>query len=98
MDVLHIGSICLSDIPESEIKKIKCRDGKERLYVNIKVVKRKSVAENGDTHFISCEPKQEQRKEGVKYIFGNLKPLVLQPQGPTVEEIEKAQSVKDAPF
>lgn len=98
MEVLHIGSICLSDIPQSEIKKVMCRDGKERLFVNIKVVRRKSVAENGDTHFISCEPKPEQRREGVKYIFGNLRPLVYQPQGPSMEEIENAQSASDAPF
>lgn len=95
METLHIGSICLSDIPQSEIKKVMCRDGKERQYVNIKVVKRKCVGENGDTHFISCEPKQELRREGVKYIFGNLRPWVFQPQGPSVEEIENAPSAYD---
>lgn len=93
-----IGSICLSDIPRSEMKKVMCRDGKERIYVNIAVVERKSVADNGDTHFLTCEPKQEFRKEGVKYIFGNLKPLKFQHEGPSEEDIQNAQPVEDAPF
>ena len=27
------GSICLSDIPREQMKKIKCKDGVERIYV-----------------------------------------------------------------
>ena len=90
-----IGSICLSDIPKSEMKKVKCRDGKERTYVSIAVVERKEVADNGDTHFITCEPKKELRREGVRYIFGNLRPLKPQYNGPSQEEIENGAPVED---
>lgn len=95
-----IGSICLSDIPRSEMKKVVCRDGVERVYLNIAVVERKEKGERGDTHFITCEPKRELRKEGVKYIIGNLKPYVPKSDGPTEDDIANAPSVdsKDAPF
>ena len=34
------GSICLSDIPREQMKKIKCKDGVERIYVNVAVIER----------------------------------------------------------
>lgn len=61
------GSICLSDIPRSQMKKIMCKDGKERIFLNIFVGERKEPATFGDrtyTHFVSCSPKKEERKEG----------------------------------
>ena len=29
------GSICLSDIPREQMKKVMCKDGVERIYVNV---------------------------------------------------------------
>ena len=88
---LLIGSICLSNIPRSEMKKIMCKDGKERVFLNVAVVERKEPSQFGDTHFITCAPKKEERQEGVNYIFGDLKVWNPQPQMPTVEEIAAAQ-------
>ena len=93
-----IGSICLSDIPRRLMKKVKCKDGKERVYLSLAVVERKSVGDRGDTHFITCEPRQDDRRDGERYIIGNLKPLSFESNAPTEEEIRNAASVDDAPF
>ena len=90
---LLIGSICLSNIPRSEMKKIMCKDGKERVFLNVAVVERKEPSQFGDTHFITCAPKKEERKEGVNYIFGDLKTWNPEPQMPTAEEIAAAPSI-----
>jgi hypothetical protein len=103
MSQLLIGSICLSNIPRSEMKKIKCKDGVERIFLNVAVVERKDKSQFGDTHFITCAPKKEERKEGINYIFGDLKVWNPEPQMPTAEEIAAAppfepQSDNDLPF
>lgn len=41
------GSICLSDIPREQMKKIKCKDGVERIYVNVAVIERKEKSSSG---------------------------------------------------
>ena len=90
---LLIGSICLSNIPRSEMKKIKCKDGVERVFLNVAVVERKEKSQFGHTHFITCAPKQEERKEGTNYIFGDLKVYEPEPQMPTAEEIAAAPPI-----
>lgn len=99
---LLIGSLCLSNIPRSEMKKIKCKDGVERIYLNVAVVERKEKSQFGDTHFITCAPKKEERKEGVDYIFGDLHVWNPEPQMPTAEEIAAAPPIQanddDLPF
>lgn len=35
------GSICLSDIPREQMKKVICKDGKEKIYLNVAVIERK---------------------------------------------------------
>ena len=58
------GSICLSDIPRSQMKKIMCKDGKERIFLNIFVGERKEPSTFGDrtyTHFVSCSKKRNAR-------------------------------------
>lgn len=103
MAMKFVGSLCLSDIPKSEIKVVKCNDGKERAFLSI------SIHENSEPrvkdgkiisdHFVSCAPKKEDRVEGVNYIFGNLRewhtadPMSAQP---TPEEIEAAPSYETA--
>ena len=90
---LLIGSICLSNIPRSEMKKILCKDGIERIFLNVAVVERKEKSQFGDTHFITCAPKKEERKEGTSYIFGDLKVWNPEPQMPTAEEIAAAPPI-----
>lgn len=90
------GSICVSDIPRELFKK--ADNGK--VYVNIKIVRRKEVGKYGDTHFISCEPSDpEKRREGVNYICGNVKEWVA-PKDPSPEDIDAAPvaSEKDLIF
>lgn len=98
------GSICLSDIPKEQIKKVMCKDGKERLYLNIAVCEKKTPLydENGRVkvdHFISCAPvKKEDRKEGVNYFIGDLKKWQGNNQSsaaPTQEQISVAPSLSD---
>lgn len=99
-----LGSICLSDIPRDVMKKVMCKDGKERIFVNIAVCERKEAITFGDrtyTHFISCAPKKEERKEGVNYFMGDLQTYEPQPSIPTAEQIASAPSVssdEDLPF
>lgn len=102
------GSICLSDIPRDQMRRVKCKDGVERIYLNIAVIARKqpqTFTNNGVprtyTHFISCAPKKEERVDGVNYIMGDLETRTFTPQTPTAEEINNAPSVGpdvDLPF
>ena len=98
------GSICLSDIPRELMKKVMCKDGKERIFVNISVIERKEPAVFGErtyTHFVSCAPKKEERVEGKNYFMGDLQTYIPQPSIPTAEQIEAAPSVgenDDLPF
>ena len=91
------GSICLSDIPRSQMKKVMCKDGKERIFLNIFVgEKREPVTFDGRTytHYVSCAPKKEERKEGEQYYIGELQTYQPQPSVPTAEQIESAPSVE----
>ena len=99
MEILT-GSICLSNIPKDQMKKVMCKDGVERIYRNIAVIEREKVGQYGDTHFVSCSPKQELRKEGVNYIFGDLKRFVPKSSAPTSEDINNAPPINedDCPF
>lgn len=93
------GSICLSDIPKSEIKKVKLKDGSEKLYLNIWVGERKTPAVFGNrayTHYVSCAPKKEERKEGENYFIGDLQEWKPS-ESPIIssEEVSASPSVKD---
>ena len=95
------GSICLSDVPKELFKKVACKDGKERVFLNIKVCRRKEVGKFGHTHFISCEPaNKDERKEGVNYICGDLKEWGAQNAAPSTEDVAAAQQASndDLPF
>lgn len=91
------GSICLSDIPREQMKKVMCKDGKERIYLNIFIGEKKAPqAFDGKvfTHSVSCAPKKEERKEGVNYYIGDLQ--TYEPQLlVTAEQINAAPSVSD---
>lgn len=105
------GSICLSDIPKSQMRKVMCKDGKERIYLNVAVITKKQpqtfTSENGVahtyTHFITCAPKKEERIDGVNYILGDLETRTFTPQSPTPEDVANAPSIApgenpDRPF
>ena len=90
------GSLCVSDVPKELFKKVKCKDGKERVYLNIKICRRKEASQFGHTHFVSCEPaNKDERKEGVNYICGDMKEYVPQSATPSQEEIAAAQPAND---
>lgn len=100
MDILT-GSICLSNIPREQMKKVMCKDGIERIFINIAVIERKEKSQYGDTHFVSCAPKKDERKDGVNYVIGDLKRYEPQPSSPTPEQINAAPPISpsdDLPF
>ena len=98
------GSICLSDIPREQMKKVMCKDGKERIFLNIFIGEKSKPQElNGRlyTHSVSCAPKKEERIDGVNYYIGDLQTYEPQPIAPTAEQIQAAPSVsqdEDLPF
>lgn len=92
------GSICLSNIPREQMKKVMCKDGIERIFVNVFIGEKRNPQEfNGRkyTHYVSCAPKKEERKEGLNYTIGDLQTYEPEPQGPTTEQIDASPSVGD---
>lgn len=90
------GSLCVSDVPKELFKKVVCKDGREKIFLNLKICKRKEVSQYGHTHFISVEPiDKAERKEGVNYIVGDLKEYVPKNGSPSPEDIAQAKSAKD---
>jgi hypothetical protein len=70
------GSICLTDIDKSLITTGK--NGKQ--YLNIELRERREPSQYGHTHYIKQVAKAEQRKEGVNYFIGDMKPSQYQQQ------------------
>ena len=64
------GSICLSDIPRELITESK--NGKK--YLNIEVNQLQKPSQYGATHAVKMSVKKADRKAGVNYYIGNLKP------------------------
>ena len=101
---LLYGSICLSDIPREQMRKVKLQDGTEKIFLNVSVIERKEESKFGHSHFISCAPKKEERRTDVSdgyYIIGDLRTYAPKPATPTPEEIESAPVVQpddDLPF
>ncbi len=99
MSQLITGSICLSNIPKEVIKKIECKDGVTRAFVNIAIFERREPITFGDrtyTHSVSCAPKKEERVDGVNYYIGDLSSReVGEQKQPTPEQIDQAQAIAD---
>lgn len=101
-----LGSICLSDIPKSQMKKVKLKDGSEKIYVNVFIGELKTPKKFGKremTHYVSCAPKKEEREEGVNYFIGDLFDYVKEASkaSVSVEQVNSAPSVEeddDLPF
>lgn len=90
------GSICLSDIPREQMKKVMCKDGKERIFLNIFVGEKREPQTFGTrtyTHYVSCAPRKEERTDGVNYYIGDLETFNPQPSTPTIEQVSAAPSV-----
>lgn len=64
------GSICLTDIPRELISTGK--NGKKYLYIEIG--ERRQPSQFGATHYVKASVKQEQKRDGVNYYIGDLKP------------------------
>lgn len=93
------GSICLSDIPKELIKKVTTKqldkNGNriEKLFLNLAVMELAEPSNFGDTHFISCAPKKEERVDGRNYIIGNFKRWIPKTEHVTQEQINSAPSL-----
>ena len=64
------GSICLTDIPKELITT--AQNGKK--YLNIEVNEMSKPSQYGATHAVKASVKKAERKDGVNYYIGNLKP------------------------
>lgn len=98
MAMKFVGSICLSDIPKSEIKMVECKDGKKRAFLNISIHEKKEPFKDANgkvisDHLISCAPKKESRQDGVNYIVGNLRTW----QEQTASSIPSSEDIANAP-
>lgn len=71
----YTGSIELTAIPKEVIKVVE-KDGKKKMFLNFGVLEMDTPSKYGDTHCITCAPKKEEKKEGVNYLCGHLKPWV----------------------
>ena len=81
------GSICLTDIDKSLITTTK--NGKQ--YLNIELRERREPSQYGHTHYIKQVAKAEQKRDGVNYYIGDLKPSQYQQQAP--QQAQKQQEV-----
>lgn len=96
MSNFFIGSLDLTKIDKSLIKKVKMRDGSEHMFLNVSVSKRKTPSQFGDTHFISIAPKGTPVGERNKFIIGDLKEWQdATPDRPDAKQIEAAPSLTD---
>ena len=97
------GSLCLSDIPRELI-----REGKNgKKYISIEVDERKTPSPYGDTHYVKAWCKAAERKEGVNYFIGELKPSKYDAPTPPAPQpqvqaqdllTQPAPDVDDVPF
>ena len=88
------GSICVSDIPKSAIKK--ADNGK--LYINIVIAERREEGKYGETHTIYMSQSREERDAKMeKCYIGNGKAYQPKEVTPiTTEAIEEAPVISDA--
>lgn len=90
-----LGSICLSDIPKSQIKDVQLKDGSTKKFLNISIVEKKEPDQYGRTHFISCAPKKSEQVEGVNYYIGHAKTYDPQPSTPSFDDVSNAPIAPD---
>lgn len=64
----------MSDIPKELMKKVMTAKG-EKIFLNISIGEKKEPVTFDNrtyTHYVSCAPRKEERKEGVYYGIGDL--------------------------
>lgn len=91
------GSICLSDIPKELMKKVMTAKG-EKIFLNISIGEKKEPVtfdNRAYTHYVSCAPRKEERKEGVYYGIGDLMESTFKSNIPSPEDINNAPSVSE---
>ncbi len=98
----YSGSIDLSRVPKECFREVTLKNGEVHTFLNLALYQRKEPQTFGNhtyTHFASCAPKKEERKEGVNYIVGDFEerqPLQAAPV--STEEIESAPVAEHLPF
>lgn len=68
------GSICLSDIPKSQMRKAATKSG-DKIFLDIYIGKKKEPKTFGKrtyTHYVSCAPPKDKRVDGENYFIGDL--------------------------
>lgn len=78
------GSICLSDIDKNLIR----TGSNGKAYLTIDVCERQQPGRYGDTHYIKQYCKSGERKEGVNYFIGDLKPSLYDQQQPASQPVQ----------
>lgn len=105
-NIFLTGSICLTDIPKELIKEY---NGKKYLNVAVGTRKEAKTFTNKDgssrtlTHYMTCAPRQDQRKEGVNYFIADFEERNTKTTStaPSVSDIDDAQTttkIDDLPF
>ena len=88
------GYLDLTNLPKSQVKKVKFSDGKEHLIVNIAIFETEpsynSEGKMTSDHYITCAPKKDERIKEEKYGIGKLLTWQQKPQDPTEEEVKAA--------
>lgn len=88
------GSICLSDIPRELITT--ASNGKK--YLRVEIRQRKDTDQYGNTHYVKAYGRKDQRRDGVNYYIGNLKPSQYMASVPAPLTEAPAQTDGNLPF
>jgi len=91
------GSICMDDIPAEAIVPVVTRNKDlfgnpiVKKYLNLYLYVKAEPDMYGNTHFLTCDPKKENRVENHSYIIGNMKPYEYRDHV-TPDQIEAARA------
>ncbi len=98
----YYGSIDLTRVPKECYREVTLKNGEKHIFLNLGLFQRKEPVTFGTTtytHFLSCAPKKEDRKEGVNYIVGDFAESKPNPVAPvTADEVAAAPVAEHLPF
>lgn len=93
------GYLDVTDLPRSQVMKVKFGDGKVHSIVNIAIFATEPRYNNEgkitSDHYITCAPRKEERIEGEKYGIGRMLTWQQKPQDPSEEDIRAASPMND---
>lgn len=99
------GSICLSDIPKELIRKVQCKDGQTRAYIDVMILTKRSPqtfqrswGNQTFTHSMAVAVRPSERKEGVNYFIADLETRISQPQQQTQPQQAVQPTQASSPF